>query len=105
MAKFEAEIAYEGQFKGLLETYADSMGWSVEPVGHPEHPAFVMFRGEGTHEEDLLRDMEGHIRFFMSEDEAAGGPAPPLSYRIVRVIFDSVSGYDEITDDSSDEAV
>ena len=92
MAKFEGEILYEAKFRPLLETYAEALGWRVEGVSSD---AFVVFRGEGSHEEDLLRDTLGHIDFFMNEDN----PAPPLHYRILRVIYDSVTGYDEISED------
>ena len=90
-SRFEAEIYYPAEHRALLETYAEAMGWKVLAWGDTG----VIFAGEGSNAEDLLRDLQGHIQFFLNEDS----PAQPLSYQIKRVIFDSLTGLDEITED------
>ena len=92
MAKpqFEAEIYYDGSRADLLRTYAESMGWWVDVLGHPEHPAMATLTGKGDNEDDLLRDTEQHLAFFENEG------ASPVHVRIVRIIYDSNTGKDEI---------
>lgn len=89
MPKFEAEILYEGGHKATLDTYAESMGASVAYIGESGHAVLQL---SGDREKDLLKEMESAIEFFNGED------VHPLNWRIVRVIYDSVTGYDEIND-------
>ena len=87
MAKFEAEILYTVDHEPVLSNFAPSIGWSVE-ILNKEH---VLLRGDGDNEDELLADVGRNIAFFEEEG------ATPLSFRIIRVIYDSGTGYDEIT--------
>lgn len=89
MAKFEAAVIYDGSHQAVLETYADSMGWTVELV--MGEFCLCKLSREDTKAEYSLQDLESAVGFFNNED------VHPLSWRIVRVIYDS-AGYDEITD-------
>ena len=93
MAKLEAELLFGAEHHDLLATYASSMGWTLEPCGL----AFAIYRREGTKEEYLLEDLNSAMNFFKNEG------AEPLSFRIIRVIYDSATGYNEIEDDNHPE--
>ena len=93
MARLEAELVFGAEHRPLLETYASSMGWIVEPCGL----SFAIYRREGTKEEYLLEDLNSAVNFLKGEG------AEPLSFRIIRVIYDSGTGYNEIEDDNHPE--
>ena len=88
MPRFESEILYEAIHRPTLETFAESVGWTVEGYGH--NHVFLKGHDERS-EDDMLEDLQYVIEFFNGEG------APALNWRIVRVIFDSVTGHDEIT--------
>ena len=95
MPKFECEILFDGTVRAVLDTYAESMGWTVASTPDSD---FVRFCGEGDNEEELLRDADGHIRFFNNEEP----PAVALGVKIVRVVYDTITGRDEITETDDD---
>ena len=91
MPRFEAALFYEGKHCPILTTYAEPLGWA--PQSTEEH---CILKKDDKSEAHLLEDLQFAINFFNQEE------VPPLSYRIVRVIFDSVTGYDEITEVEED---
>ena len=91
-ARFESEILYDAAHRELLQTYADSMGWYVQPLER-----YVMFVGAARAEEHIVEDTQGAIAFFEGEG------ATPISFRIVRVVYDMALGIDEISDTEAGE--
>ena len=87
MAKFESEILYEVDHEPIVSRFAPAIGWSVE-VRNKSH---ILLRGDGDNEDELLADVGRNIALLEEEG------AVPVNYRVIRVIYDSASGYDEIT--------
>lgn len=93
MAKFEAEILYEVDAEPVVSNFAPSIGWSVETI----NTTHIVLRGDGDNEDELLADVGRNIAVLEEEG------AVPVNYRVIRVIYDSASGYDEITTTRDDE--
>ena len=98
---FEAEVIYNAEHQRVLEIYAESLGWVVEPIctidsGTIYHNCHILLRRRDGNEDDLLRDLEHAIRSYHDEG------ITPLRWRINRVIYDSTTGWDDITPSQED---
>ena len=91
--RFESEILYERAHEPLLRSYADYMGWYTQPLGE-----YVLFIGAARAEDHIVEDTNSAIAFLES------GGATPISFRIVRVVYDMALGIDEITPTDEQES-
>ena len=89
-SRIECVVLYNTEHKGLLETYAESMGWEVGSF-----EGLAALRKSGTKEEYGLEDLNSAVSFFEGEG------AMPVRCRIARVIYDSDLGIDEISEDEA----
>lgn len=89
--RFEAEILYDYEHLRLLETYVESMGWTLQLLG-----GHALITKDGYREPYILEDANSAVAFFESEG------ARPAGMRIIRVVYDSALGVDELTPDPDD---
>ena len=94
MSKLESEILYAVDDEPVISNFAPAIGWSVETL----NAKFIVLRGDGDNEDELMQDVVRNIAVLEEEG------ATPINFRIIRIIYDSASGYDEITT-TQDEAV